>query len=73
VSHRHWFWRFCSGLVWEKLLRIAPDRLLNNVVSTPYKTLRKDCVKPEKPHLKRSRKRTGDSVIAPAGYFLQRL
>jgi hypothetical protein len=41
---------FCRGLTRENALQISFDRLLNNVVSNPYKTLRKVRLKnPEKP------------------------
>ena len=40
------FLELCFGLSRENALQIAFDRLLNNVVSNPYKTLRKDWTKP---------------------------
>jgi hypothetical protein len=38
---------FCRGLTKENALQISFDRLLNNVVSNPYKTLRKVRLKPK--------------------------
>jgi hypothetical protein len=38
---------FCCGLTRENFLQISFDRLLNNVVSNPYKTLRKVRLKPK--------------------------
>ncbi len=40
------FCYFCCGLDKENALQIAFYRLLNNVVSNPYKTLRKNWIKP---------------------------
>jgi len=41
------FWYSVAPLNKENALQIAFYRLLNNVVSNPYKTLRKDWVKPK--------------------------
>ena len=42
VSHRQIVKSSVCGLIREYVLQITFDRLLNNVVSNPYKTLRKD-------------------------------
>jgi hypothetical protein len=41
-----YFWHSVCSLTRENALQIAFYRLLNNVVSNPYKTLRKDRGKP---------------------------
>ena len=50
-----YFWHSVCALIRENALQIAFYRLLNNVVSNPYKTLRKDCIK-SKEKINKSRK-----------------